>query len=470
MQIRWKRARRAVEEELQAHLQDAAEGYEAEGTPAHEAQALAVRDMGDPVETGSLLDRVHRPRPCVPLIAAALVLLLLGAVVSLRYPDYSMYYGLGGMPLWGRLLLGGGILALVYFMDYTWFARNAIWLCCVAQGLGTLYFSRFGASNGFAVRGLSPPGWMYWIAGDGGFSSLYRAPYGVAAMLGTGSEVFLLFYLPLFAALLFWMRPHVQRAGRWARLGWLLLALLLSPLAPVLVQPLLLHSALYLLGVLLSLGLLAGCVCAGRLPLPRAATLLLCAGGAAAGIGLYARLAADSVSRYMVWDHFTLADWLAPGWAMVPSGQSAPSTSILYFKEHAPLVYGLDIPNTYNNQNLLMLDLYRFAGPLAALLAGALLVGGCVWMLYKAARLQSLPGRMVGLAAAGALTLQVALHLLNAFLLFGALEAPLPFLSDGVGLLAANAFCAGLLLSVLRMDSVVRVRPDERAKAREVAF
>jgi hypothetical protein len=61
-QIRYQPARYAVREEVRAHIEDQCLAYEARGLGPEEAEVLAVRQMGDPVEAGVELDRVHRPR------------------------------------------------------------------------------------------------------------------------------------------------------------------------------------------------------------------------------------------------------------------------------------------------------------------------------------------------------------------------------------------------------------------------
>ena len=61
-QIRCTKARELVTEELRDHILDQAEAYESEGMFEEEAMEKAVRDMGDPVETGVSLDRIHRPQ------------------------------------------------------------------------------------------------------------------------------------------------------------------------------------------------------------------------------------------------------------------------------------------------------------------------------------------------------------------------------------------------------------------------
>ena len=61
-QIRYKKIRSTVVKELENHILDQAEAYEACGAFPEEAMERAVREMGDPVETGVSLDRIHRPQ------------------------------------------------------------------------------------------------------------------------------------------------------------------------------------------------------------------------------------------------------------------------------------------------------------------------------------------------------------------------------------------------------------------------
>ncbi len=61
-QIRYTKIRSTVTEELRNHILDQAESYEARGAFPEEALERAVREMGDPVETGVSLDRIHRPQ------------------------------------------------------------------------------------------------------------------------------------------------------------------------------------------------------------------------------------------------------------------------------------------------------------------------------------------------------------------------------------------------------------------------
>ena len=61
-QIRCKRARDGIAKEIMDHIEDAAQALERQGMTHEKALAAAVEGMGDPVEIGVELDRIHRPR------------------------------------------------------------------------------------------------------------------------------------------------------------------------------------------------------------------------------------------------------------------------------------------------------------------------------------------------------------------------------------------------------------------------
>ena len=61
-QIRCKKVHSYIERELRDHMEDQIQVNVSDGMSQEEAVAAAVKDMGDPVEAGMMLDRVHRPQ------------------------------------------------------------------------------------------------------------------------------------------------------------------------------------------------------------------------------------------------------------------------------------------------------------------------------------------------------------------------------------------------------------------------
>lgn len=139
-EIRWKKARPLLTEEIRTHLLDQRDACMAQGMAEDEAQAEAVRQMGDPVALGADLDRVHRPRPQWGLLALALMLAAAGAFLRFSLTADVPYVSLQDrqMDLLGGLL-GAAALAAGYLLDVSALGRRA-WWTCAALGVGFLCF------------------------------------------------------------------------------------------------------------------------------------------------------------------------------------------------------------------------------------------------------------------------------------------------------------------------------------------
>ena len=61
-QIRCKKARPYIAEEIRDHIECQIADNLSEGMTSEEAEKNAVTDMGDPVEVGISLDRIHKPK------------------------------------------------------------------------------------------------------------------------------------------------------------------------------------------------------------------------------------------------------------------------------------------------------------------------------------------------------------------------------------------------------------------------
>lgn len=146
-QIRCTKARELVVGELRDHILDQAEAYEAEGMFGEEAMEKAVRDMGDPVETGVSLDRIHRPQTEVGILVLigiiSLASIALHAALGVRSQDIDG----AGYLYWKRhigYVLGGyAVMLLVYRMDYSILSRFARPVAAAFLGI-VLIGSRYG--------------------------------------------------------------------------------------------------------------------------------------------------------------------------------------------------------------------------------------------------------------------------------------------------------------------------------------
>ena len=80
-QIRCKRALPLVTKELEDHIEDQKCDYMTEGMEPSEAEEAAVLEMGDPVEVGIKMDRIHRPKMAWKMIGLIAVLNLAGILL-----------------------------------------------------------------------------------------------------------------------------------------------------------------------------------------------------------------------------------------------------------------------------------------------------------------------------------------------------------------------------------------------------
>lgn len=195
-QIRCRTARDEIREELSEHIEEQTKAFMSEGLGKNEAEEAAVREMGDPVETGSALDRVHRPVMPWGMIALIVVLSIAGCALQHIFgqkiagsdaADFTAYYN---NAVTGREILytvaGLLIMTAVCFVDYTRIAERA-------RELMILLAAFVGA--GTALLGVQMNGATQWIA---------LGPITVNVLLA------LLLSVPLYAAVL-----YRYRGGGW---------------------------------------------------------------------------------------------------------------------------------------------------------------------------------------------------------------------------------------------------------------
>lgn len=142
-QIRCRKAHDAVREELYAHIEDQKEAFLREGMTEDEAEAMAVREMGDPVTAGTELDRIHRPRMIWGMIGLIAALSLLGFVCQCLIYQHS----LNTVPPWEKavFMLGGFLLMIaVCYVDYSRIGFWAKEIYIFSFLILLVYTSRFG--------------------------------------------------------------------------------------------------------------------------------------------------------------------------------------------------------------------------------------------------------------------------------------------------------------------------------------
>ncbi len=118
-QIRCKKVHGVISAEIENHINDQKEAYEAQGMEEETAAIKAIEQMGDPVAVGTALDRTHRPKPEWSIIILTSLLLVAGII--LRF--FTSPQSINGIENYNRQLLftvvGIGLMGFFYFLDFT---------------------------------------------------------------------------------------------------------------------------------------------------------------------------------------------------------------------------------------------------------------------------------------------------------------------------------------------------------------
>ena len=211
-QIRYTKIRGTVTEELKNHILDQAEAYEDCGAFPEEALERAVREMGDPVETGVSLDRIHRPQMSwgIVLLIGIISIFSMGVFYAANIMGADIYP-------WQRqvsfILAGFLLMLLVYRMDYSILGKfgwkpAVIFLCTMIIGLSLFGISFHGANRWIHIGpfSISVPEAML----------LYIPLFGAAlySFRGNGYEI-LMKAAPLILVPcgFVWMTPSIANAG-----------------------------------------------------------------------------------------------------------------------------------------------------------------------------------------------------------------------------------------------------------------
>ena len=167
-------------EEINGHIEEQAQGYEEEGMSREDAKREAVRQMGDPVETGCALNRIHRPAFPWKLFVLAVLLTAASILMSVVISGKTEGGASQAEQLRALLVINGVSFAMIFvimYFDYTWlflhiravYALYMICLCLVWSG-GLLGNYQTALLASYSVQVLLPvifAGIIYQYRGQG---------------------------------------------------------------------------------------------------------------------------------------------------------------------------------------------------------------------------------------------------------------------------------------------------------------
>ena len=117
-QIRWDKAKDFATDEIRDHVIDQQEEFVSEGIENEYALDLAIREMGDPIEIGTELDRTHRPKSQWSMFILVGILLIIGFVVrQIASGDINNYQPVDRSI--AATIIGTMMMFIAYYSDFT---------------------------------------------------------------------------------------------------------------------------------------------------------------------------------------------------------------------------------------------------------------------------------------------------------------------------------------------------------------
>lgn len=168
-QIRYVKAKPLVETELRNHIADQKEAYIEAGIEESEALGKAVEEMGDPVEVGVAMDRVHRPK-----IEWGMLLLITGISMAGLAIQFAIKTEMGSEAFsynfqlqCRNVMIGFAVMLLFCFLDYTLLA--SVGKIGAAAVIGMIAYS--------LLNDITFNGQAGWINGFHGTLSMHQFAY-----------------------------------------------------------------------------------------------------------------------------------------------------------------------------------------------------------------------------------------------------------------------------------------------------
>ena len=443
LQIRCKKARPYISEEIRGHMEEQVRDNISNGMTAKEAETSAVADMGDPVEAGIALDRVHKPRVAWKLIVIVGILSLLGIFIqqSILYhlkmssTAVSETYVIAGIEMAASVLLGFIVMCGICFLDYTTIAKYSKFIGAFIICMGILCISGFFGT----VSGN-----RYYI----GFGTFRLS-----------TAAFMLFYVPVYGAILYQYRNGGVKSVMKA-VVWLLIPLIVAFRMPnVLVTAILMVSML----IQLSTAIIKGWF---QVPVKRTVAAIWAVFGILPMVLLFYMyifhwLAAYQEARIRAW--------------LTASGDASYLLNVLRALCRDTALVGNSgkdvigmIPN-FNSDYIFSYILNSY-GKLAGIFIIAALAVLIVFVFSASVKQKNELGLVMGFGCGMVLLLNASINILSTIGVLPPTTSFLPFLSAGNSNLLLCYALVGIILSIYRYKDVYPKHVKTQGNAIQIKF
>lgn len=167
-QIKYKPIRGIIIEELEEHIDEIKNENMTNGLSEELAEETAIKQMGNPVQIGMNLNKIHKPKmDWITLILTLILILVGGQFVILLYPNILWKNGVLGLNDFMTAKLQYIIFALtiflsifIYFYDYRKIYKYSKTIYILATLLNIIAFFRGSRENGNIIWGLAPITWV----------------------------------------------------------------------------------------------------------------------------------------------------------------------------------------------------------------------------------------------------------------------------------------------------------------------
>lgn len=412
-QIRVKRIRQPLLQELEDHMLLQKNAYLDEGLSENEAEKRAIADMGDALLVGGELDRVHRPQTHWNGIILALFFIVLGLLLQwlLGTIDFDLLNCVFAV-------FGSGIILLVGMTDYTFwqkltFPALGAWLLLWLWRIYSMSASLASPVN-IAIHHFLTMPMIYPV---------YRVLFMITPeCLSVAAPLLTVFLIT---------RLRGGKHGSFALCAAVPLSVMLLALK---YQNTGYNDSAMMVMSLIGFAVLLIAICRGFFGINRKGSVILIA--ALSVFPLY-----HFIAELVMWfnsDQPYFQQMLELLRASKLIGRGAEVPGITDIVQLAP-----DL-----SEELLILIIYRFGWiPFAVLILG--MVGVLARCFVRFILMENRMGGLLGLAATLTLSAQVALYCINNFTCYTEYLC-LPLVSMGNAMLAIDAVLVGIMLSALR--------------------
>lgn len=454
-QIRDKHAKEFVGEEYKVHIEDQIDAYVKDGMSKDQAVLAAVKDMGDPVNVGASLDRIHRPHMEWKFLVFIITLSIIGLAIKL----YLEFYTNGSSAnFWSLYLnqwlfrlittiIGIIIMLVVYRMDYTILnGKSRIIGICFLFVLSLIIFI-FGQKHGGIMAHLYIGHWatylnsfiLLYIPVFGGILYEYRGK-GISAII----KIILWMVAPLIslrimdfnALFIIWVIVFSEITLLWIAIGknWYTVKKYIS--IPVSLLPFICFLFIYVLPFIQN-ALLRRIQVAVMWRFEKYFFSKLSPETLSAMQKIFLFIA-NMINRQKIWNFTDVKDVLQN------SNYFGRSVSALSYMDNKP-IYRTD---------LLLGNISAHFGIIIILGIIILSLVLSAYIFFISFKQKNKLGFIVGIACSVALGFESITNILTVLGIVGLSDSILPFIADGGGILICHYIFAGLVLSVYRYKDI----------------